>query len=184
MAGEHTDYTILLAQLRLHDPVAFDTLFRQARKRLYVLAYSITGDPEASKDVVQEFFIDFWANQRYAHIEHSLEHYMLFAVRNRALKYIRNQASTARKNQLLPERSPETLLNNLEQEDLKLEMNRVIAQLPPMAGKVFQLHYIEHLSHAQIAEQLGISKSTVSSHMDRALKELRATLKKNIEKLI
>ncbi len=178
MATDYTDYTMLLVQLRQHDLSAFDRLFRHARKRLYVLAYSITKDAEAAKDVVQEFFIDFWQNRRYDNIQHSLEHYMLFAVRNRALKHNRNQASLARKNEFLPEMSATTTLSSLEQAELKKEMDAVIDRLPPMAGRVFKLHYIEHLSHAQIAEQLGISKSTVSSHMDRALKELRVTLKK------
>jgi len=177
MAIGNTNYTLLLAKLRQHDLTAFDELFHRARKRLYVLAFSITGDSEAAKDVVQEFFIDFWLNRRYLHIEQSLEHYMLFAVRNRALKHVRNQASIERKKQMLPERFSKTVVTSLEQSELKKEMDEAIERLPPMAGKVFRLHYIEHLSHIQIAEQLGISKSTVSSHIDRALKELRNTLK-------
>ncbi|QEH41552.1 RNA polymerase sigma-70 factor [Chitinophaga sp. XS-30] len=183
MATDHTAYTILLTQLQQHDLAAFDHLFHHARKRLYVLAYAITQDAEAAKDIVQEFFIDFWTNRRYEHIERSLEHYMLYAVRNRSLKHNRHQASLAEKTQLLPQNSATTTLHHLEQAELKQEMDRAIRQLPPMAGKVFQLHYIEHLPHAQIAEQLGISKSTVSSHMDRALRELRTVLKKNIENL-
>lgn len=177
MATGNTDYTSLLAKLRQRDLSAFDELFHLARKRLYVLAYSITGDSEGSKDLVQEFFIDFWVNRRYEHIKHSLEHYMLYAVRNRALKYIRSQASLARKRQQLPERSTALIFNNLEQAELKKEMDDAINRLPPMAGKVFRLHYIEHLSHIQIAALLGIRKSTVSSHIDRALKELRNALK-------
>ncbi len=178
MATDHTYYTILLVQLQQHELAAFDHLFRHARKRLYVLAYAITTDREAAKDIVQEFFIDFWQNRRYENIQHSLEHYMLFAVRNRAIKYNRNKTSISRKNELLPEISTETTLNSLEQAELKKEMDEAIGRLPPMAGKVFKLHYVEYLSHTQIAEHLGISKSTVSSHMDRALKELRVTLKK------
>jgi len=178
--ADHKDYTILLVQLQQHSLAAFDELFHLARKRLYVLAYSITHDTDAAKDIVQEFFIDFWENRRYERIEQSLEHYMLFAVRNRSLKYLRSQAAAARKNQALPGRPAETSLNHLEQEDLRKEMDKAIEHLPPMARRVFRLHYMEHLPHAQIAEQLGISTSTVSSHIDRALKELRVTLK-NIE---
>lgn len=177
MAIGNSNYTLLLARLRQHDPAAFDDLFHHARKRLYVLAYSITGDPEGAKDVVQEFFIDFWVHRRYENIEQSLEYYMVYAVRNRALKYVRKQASLARKNLLLPEKLAGAIPVSLEQAELKREIDNAIDQLPPMAGKVFRLHYIEHLSHIQIADRLGISKSTVSSHINRALKELRVTLK-------
>jgi RNA polymerase sigma-70 factor (ECF subfamily) len=67
----------------------------------------------------------------------------------------------------------------LENEELGQIISRAIDRLPKMAGKVFRMQYIDKLTHVEIAEKLGISKYTVSSHMDRALKELRSNLKKN-----
>jgi RNA polymerase sigma-70 factor (ECF subfamily) len=171
------DYTNLLQRLQQHDLDAFNILYSRSRKRLFVLAYSITADDAVSKDIVQDFFIDFWENRRYEHIKQSLEGYLIFAIRNKALKYNRAQASLLKKAQSMPLPAAVAATHVIEHRELEREIDQAISLLPPMAGKVFRLHYLEHLSHLQIAEQLGISKSTVSSHMDRALKELRVTLR-------
>jgi RNA polymerase sigma factor, sigma-70 family len=171
------DYPRLLQRLKSHDQEAFTVLYQHARKRLYVLAYSITNDEAASKDIVQDFFVDFWENKLYQKITQTLEGYLLFSIRNRALKYNREKASQQKQAQALPLPSNAGFFSRLEHRELKNELFQAISRLPPMAEKVFRMHYLDHLSHAQIAEQLHISKSTVSSHMDRALKELRTGLK-------
>ncbi|MGC4233631.1 MAG: sigma-70 family RNA polymerase sigma factor [Niabella sp.] len=171
------DYSQLLQRLKHHDQEAFNILYEHARKRLYVLAYSITNDEAASKDIIQDFFIDFWENKLFLNITKTLEGYLMFAIRNRALKYNQAQASLLKRTQSLPLPSNAKFLNRIEHKELKTEIFQAIGRLPPMAEKVFKMHYLDHLSHAQIAEQLHISKSTVSSHMDRALKELRIVLK-------
>jgi RNA polymerase sigma factor (sigma-70 family) len=45
----------------------------------------------------------------------------------------------------------------------------VIDGLSPRCREVFRLCRFESLSHAEIAERLGISRSTVVSHMVNAL---------------
>lgn len=171
------DYTQLLQRLQQQDLNAFNILYERARKRLYVLAYSITADEAASKDIVQDFFIEFWENKLFENVTQSLEGYLIFSIRNRALKYNRAQASLLKNVQSLPVPSNVKMMNGIEHNELKNEIYEAIGRLPPMAEKVFKMHYLEQLSHAQIAEQLHISRSTVSNHMTRALKELRVVLK-------
>ena len=48
----------------------------------------------------------------------------------------------------------------------------VLENLPEKTRKIFMLHRFEGLSHAEIAEQTGIPKSTIEKHMIRAIKEL------------
>lgn len=60
---------------------------------------------------------------------------------------------------------------------LELErFERAVADLPPGCRSVFVLHTVEHLSHHQIAERLGIAKSTVEKQHARALRLVRAAL--------
>lgn len=177
MQEEQPDYTQLLARLKAHDPAAFDQLYTHARNRLYVLAYTMVQDSEVARDLVQELFADLWEKQLYRQIHESLIAYLLQAVRNRSLHYLRKQQNRQRLLQLLPRGAESIMPVPLENAELNKTIQAAIDELPPMAAKVFRLHYIEHLSHAEIALQLGISKSTVSSHMDRALKSLRSTLK-------
>lgn len=51
-----------------------------------------------------------------------------------------------------------------------------IGNLPDGARKAFELHKLEGLSHAEVAAQLGISKSGVEKHMAVAMKYLRRAL--------
>ncbi len=48
----------------------------------------------------------------------------------------------------------------------------VLEGMPDKTRKIFMLHRFEGLTHAEIAEQTGIPKSTIEKHMIRAIKEL------------
>ena len=50
----------------------------------------------------------------------------------------------------------------------------MVAALPPQRRRVFTLHKLEGLSHAEVAQRLGISRSAIEKHMTAALKQLAA----------
>ena len=180
MRQEFDDFDFLLKRLKLLDWDAFDYLYSNSRNRLYILAYTILKDETAAQDLVQDLFIDLWERKLFLNIESALKAYLMRAVRNRAYVYMDKLATQKRlKIQFDYLESKQYSTNNkVENDELSKELDEAIAKLPPMAAKVFKLHYIHELSHSSIAEQLQISKSTVSGHMDRALKILRAELKK------
>ncbi len=51
-----------------------------------------------------------------------------------------------------------------------------IDHLPPGAGRVFRRHKLDGLSHAEVAEEFGISRSAVEKHIAVALRHLRTAL--------
>lgn len=63
-------------------------------------------------------------------------------------------------------------LDQLEYDDLLLIMQR----LPAAYRMVFNLYVVEGLSHADIAEQLGISTGTSKSNLARAREKIRELL--------
>jgi RNA polymerase sigma factor (sigma-70 family) len=66
-----------------------------------------------------------------------------------------------------PEPDPEA------QADAAAQLERLSAaleQLPPQCRQAFLMNRIEELTHAQIAERLGISTKTVQRHIERALR--------------
>lgn len=54
-----------------------------------------------------------------------------------------------------------------------LRLHQAIAELPPKCRDVFILHKFHHLSYADVAARLGITKSTVVKHMIKALDHCR-----------
>ena len=59
----------------------------------------------------------------------------------------------------------------------RLDMVRkALLDLSPQTQRVFRMHKFEGMSHPQVAEALGISRSAVEKHMMAALKHLAASL--------
>ena len=52
----------------------------------------------------------------------------------------------------------------------------LVDELPPQTQRVFRMHKLDGLSHAQTAAVLGISKSAVEKHVSLALKLLTERL--------
>jgi RNA polymerase sigma factor (sigma-70 family) len=77
-----------------------------------------------------------------------------------------------------PAPSQERLLSDKQQ--LFLLANAIRA-LPERARDVFQRHRIDGLSHAEVAAEMGISKSAVEKHMATAIRHLHASLNSNAE---
>lgn len=70
--------------------------------------------------------------------------------------------------------SPQTSLDH----GRRLEMlQRALAELPRLCRESFLLRKLEGLSHPQIAEQLGISRSLVEKHIVNAMKHCRMRLR-------
>ena len=177
MQKDAAEYNHLLVRLKLRDLNAFDELYRTSRNRLLVLAFYIVDNEETAKDLVQEFFIDLWEKALYNNVEGSLKNYLITSIRNRAINYQKKQGTINAHISHLQPNIEANFIDTIENKELKNKLELAIERLPPMASKVFRLHYQERLSHKEISRILQISPSTVSSHIDRALKELREVLK-------
>lgn len=181
MYDDKTDYTGLLQRLKAFDLDAFGELYVEVRERLFVYAFALLKDEDVAQDTVQELFVDLWENQLFEHIHTDLIGYLVRAVRNRSLTYMKKE-----KNQAKLRKEHFGTNAELAEPDaiaawaLRKEIEAAISQLPPMAAKVFRLHYIEKLSYAEIADRLQISVHTVGNHVARALKGLRGNFKKNL----
>ena len=179
MALDYSDNAVLLEGLQKNELKAFGYLYRSSRNRLYVLALSIIKNEEAAKDLVQEFFIDLWYHRLFLNVVSSLHSYLYVGVRNRAYKYLEKEKVQNRlKGEFIFQENSDTYYP-LENAELKAEIDSAIGNLSPMAAKAFTLHYVENLSHAEIASVLEISRHTVNNHIVRALKELRVKLKRS-----
>jgi RNA polymerase sigma-70 factor (ECF subfamily) len=178
---ENVDYTILLQRLQAYHLPAFEQLYIHMRNRLYIYALSIIKEEAAAQDIVQELFLTLWEGRQFEHIHTGLVPYLVTAVRNRSLDYLKKEQNRERiRNELaLLANGQITSADQLATRELRAELESAVARLPPMPAKVFQLHYIEKLSYAEIAAMLNISTSTVSNHMVKGLKLLREYLKNN-----
>jgi len=75
----------------------------------------------------------------------------------------------------LADEAPTAEQSLIEREEIK-ELSEAIAKLPAGAQRVLRLHKLDGLSHGEVAERLGISKSAVEKHMAVAMTHLRRLL--------
>jgi RNA polymerase sigma-70 factor (ECF subfamily) len=65
-------------------------------------------------------------------------------------------------------------------QELRL-LREAIDTLPPQGRRVFEMHKLEGRPHADVAAQLGISRSAVEKHMAAAMKNLLKRLGRRLE---
>jgi RNA polymerase sigma-70 factor, ECF subfamily len=161
----------------------FEKFFKEKYSGLCRYARKYTGDLESAEEVVQDVFVKIWEKRDQLNIHGSVLSYIISAVRNNALNYIRhsNIVSAYEHGDHLHESvfssSAEEEMTNMELEDAIIQ---AIARLPEQRKKIFQMSRSDGLKYYEIAEKMGISIKTVEAQMGKALKQLREFLKEYI----
>jgi RNA polymerase sigma factor (sigma-70 family) len=149
----------------------YTELLRHVTRRL--------GRDADAGDVVQDTFLRIQRIPAGAEIQNTRS-YLYRMADNLALDYLRTRQSRQRyfsteefADPADESPSPESIVD-YRQRLARLE--QAIAELPPRQKEVFLLHKFDGLSHAEIAEQLGISRSAVEKLVMKALAHCRDRL--------
>ncbi|QTD36912.1 RNA polymerase sigma-70 factor [Polaribacter batillariae] len=154
---------------------AFDVLFKKYYKLLVIYLKTVTKDIYLAEDIVQQVFVNLWANRFNLNINKSVKGYLYRICYN---DYLNHYRKSKRQNRILENFKEEAIRNLLQEEDDVQESNirklrQLIELLPPVCKKVLKLSKIQGLKYDEIAEKLGVSKKTVESHMGTAFKKIR-----------
>nr|WP_294899440.1 RNA polymerase sigma-70 factor [uncultured Pedobacter sp.] len=172
------DDLLLLKRVSLKDELAFAELYNRYRKKVYSYSFKILKYPDRAEDIVHEVFLTLWQHDNLESIL-NLDAYLRVVTRNQTLKLLRRQQLELKSNKSMFVAWQE-VHNETEQEillhDTYAQLLQGVAQLPPQQKKVYQLCREEGLKYEEVAEQLSISRLTVKTHMQHALRFLRAYL--------
>lgn len=162
------------------DIQAFTMIYRQYYPALCDFAYWYTEDPDTSKDIVQEVFLNIWKNNEIINFVGSIRSYLYISVKNRSLNLIkhkkleRNWADhcyhTASRQSYTPE-------DHMLEFELSDKINKVLNRLPAQRKRIFMLSRDHELSYREIADVLDISIKTVETQISRSLNTIRQELK-------
>lgn len=170
-----------LLALKAGKQIALQRIFNHYYKYLVVTGYNITGDNEKAKDLVQDVFYELWKKREQLDIQSSLKSYLRRAVVNRSLNYIKTQKRFDFGDENFDAQTPDQTVSvqkTLEAQDLKSALNQAINGLPAKCKAIFMLSRYEKLSHKEIATKLDISTKTIENQITKALKIVRAAVKK------
>lgn len=167
----------LTALLKQADHAAFTEIYKRYSMLFFHKVNKMLKDEDSSKDIIQELFIRLWDNPEKLQDSGNLSGFLYVSVRNLVLQLIRK--GKVRNDYLnsiadfADEVSMDTL-NELDERELSRVLQQEIDKLPAKMKQVFEMSRNLHLSHNEIATQLGISDQTVKKQVNNALKILRS----------
>ena len=153
-----------------------ERLFRTHYAAMYRLAMLILRDDDVARDIVHDVFEALLVSGRY----NVAAPYLLTAVRNRCLKYIRSlsvndrlkEGYSADEREIEDEEWP-------DDETIALIQKTVAYDLSEASRRVVELRFSEGKSYQEITDTLGISKVAVYKHLRHAIDVLRKKLSQN-----
>ena len=161
------------------DKASFEQLFRDNYGKAYYLALRILHDDEASKDVVADAFELVWRRLQDSDVD-KLSSYLLTAVKNVCLDYIRKQNIRSRYVQASVMAVGKQSFNpeevDLHEEKIQTIM-RSLDELTPRTQQIVTMCYVQRKKYREVAEELGISESAVKKHIMQALSYMRQKFK-------
>ena len=158
---------------------ALDELFAQYYRALVYFALRITKNQEEAEDIVIESFSKLWNNRGGMESVPHIKGFLYMTTRNACIDYLRAQEKIRSIREEL-ELLADPVIQTLEVETTRAEMLRHIYEelerLPHQCRNVFKLSVIKGLKSREIANELNISISNVTSQKSRAVQLLRSAL--------
>jgi RNA polymerase sigma-70 factor, ECF subfamily len=176
----------ILDQIRNGDQKAFETLFRSYFDQLLKYSREILKDHCAAEEIVEEIFIYFWENRMKISIDTSIKAYLFRMAYNRCINHLRHQKVHDRyrlffmhhitSEAMIADYSFDYPLSGLINKEIENLVEKSIQKLPQQCREIFRLSRYEEMRNQKIADQLGLSVSTVKTQISRALVKLRKDL--------
>jgi RNA polymerase sigma-70 factor, ECF subfamily len=173
-AGHDDDDWMLLA--RSGRPGAFDELVRRHQASVLGVAYRYLGQADAAKDVAQNTFVEVYRRLPDYRPQGRFRAYLHRILLNQCRMAARSRGIRRRLDERLAQ-ADEAALALPDEEILARErqrqLERALLGLSEKLRAVVVLHFSGELSHAEIADALGIKVGTVKSRLHAALVALR-----------
>ena len=155
---------------------AFDVLYQGLFKKLYTLAYAITGEEDPSEEIVNDAFLKLYERRERYDTIWNIRAFLYTTVRNTSLNFSRDRQVRARMLkdfQHIAEQIPELDIIELNR-DIIEALYEGIELLPRECRRVCKLLFVQGLKNPEVADLLGISISTVKNQRANGLNKLKA----------
>jgi RNA polymerase sigma-70 factor (ECF subfamily) len=171
-------------RIRAGDHRAFEQLFATHYEALCGFVQSCLRSRESVEDLVQEIFVRIWEQRERWQPGGTIRQYLFTAARHQAISHLRHAAVLRRFEEraardpvipasIHPVREPDEPLHAAE---LTAAFEEAVRALPERRRQVLLLRWQHQMSHAEIAQILGISVKGVETQIGRAFKLIRERL--------
>ena len=173
---------------RPKDIAIFNKLFNDYYRQFVSFAMGYIKDEAKAQDFVSDAFASYWEKKESLAEDTNAPGYILTIVRNNCLNYLQHKKIKQRAAQELTDHAQwviDTQINTLEacdpdkifSKEIEQIIENTIKKLPERTAQIFRMSRFEHLSHRDIANQLGLTTKSVEYHITKTLNDLRHNLK-------
>ncbi len=189
----HDDDAGLVASAQKGDLGAFEQLVTKHQKRMFNIAFRIAGDGDDASEIVQDAFVAAFRNIRKFRGASRFTTWLTTITVNQA----RNRLKQVRSRQFHevnslddpietgdgaimadPPSKAASVLDQLEQRDLREKVQECIAALEPDFREVIVLRDLQEFSYEEIGTMLTVAAGTVKSRLFRAREAIKECLKR------
>lgn len=170
------------------DSTAFQELVERHKKKVYYLAYDITGNHHDAEDISQEVFIKMFRSLKTFRRDAKMSSWLYQIAVNTSIDSLRRKSPKRQKLMVRldkatikenPPGSGITVVNpeqSAEASILQGHISQALQRISPRERSVFVMRHYNDLKMVEIAEILNVSVGTVKSLLFRAIKKLRKEL--------
>ena len=175
----------IIKQIRNGSEKAFSELYCYYYSYLNAIALYYLLDKDLCSEIVDDVFINVWFKRDT--LAYPIHYYLVRSVQNGCLNHIRSQRSQQNmldihKDQLLAHQesyiqSTPAPLQHVEMRQTEEEIRLAVNQLPLKCRKVFEEYFYAGKAADVIAEDMGLTVSTVRVQLKNATDRLKQALK-------
>lgn len=166
----------LLIQLREGSAQALDYFYHQYSLRIYRKLLKMVRVDVIAEELVQDVFVRIWEKRHQIDPDRSFKSYLFTIAQNLVYDLYRKVAREERLQEVIRAASSELYMHVEEGVFLKETseiLNKAINNLPSQQKLVFTLCKLEGKSYEHASATLGISTSTINSHIVKATKSIK-----------
>lgn len=169
----------LLARVARNDQQAFGKIVLHYSPIIYRQFVSVIRDTHLAQELTQDTLMVLWRRREKLADMDNFGGYVYVIVRNKVQKALKEALLSDRE---IPQDEIQAVLDtpatSMEAKELKRLLNQGIAQLPARRQEVFRLSRQNNMTFDQIADELGISRSTVKHQVIAAIVFLKEYLRR------
>ena len=164
---------------------AFNNLARKYQEKIYWHARRILGDHDDAHDVVQQVLLVMYNKLDKFNFSSSLYTWIFKITYTRSLNHLKRRklkrAVTFNFSNDIENTGYENVIDNLENKEEIIRMERIINKLPLKQREVFIMRNFDELSYEEISKITGKSVGTLKANYFHAFKKIKELMDKNAD---
>jgi RNA polymerase sigma-70 factor (ECF subfamily) len=164
---------------------AFRALYSQWEPTLSSFIFQVTRSKIITAEIVQDVFLKIWMTRESLVEVKDFKAYLFVISKNRAINALKKSLADLERMKKYASEVPFNEQPEDDNDQIPFTLiDEAIDQLSPRQKEIFLLHRHERYSYREIAEQLGIGKESVKTHLSLAIKSIKNHIETKITLII